>query len=880
MPDLLAHLGTALSERYRIEHELGRGGSATVYLATDLRHGRPVAVKVLRPEIAVSLGAERFLREIRIAAQLNHPHIVALYDSETVGGLFYYIMPYIKGESLRERLNREHQLPIQDAVVIATEVCDALTYAHEQHDIVHRDLKPENILLEAGHALVADFGLARAIAAAEVENLTQGGLVVGTPAYMSPEQAVAEKQIDQRSDIYSLGCVIYEMLSGKLPFLGASARAVLTQHSIAPVPSIRNLRPSIPAALDTAVMMALSKAPADRPQTARAFSQALTRSATASQEVKRVASPAGAAVTAVTGSIAAAATEVGNWLRLHRRPSLVPTRVAVDVFKNESGNSSLDMVGEIATDWLADGLQRIEEIEVVPAKFSMSLGSSASKGRELAELSGAGTIVSGVYYTRADSLLFHAQISDVRSGRLMYSLGPVAGPEQQQMDVIESLRQRVLGALALHFGAAGHVADKGGTPPTFAAYQNYLAGVRAGNEFRLHDAIRHLDAAVGMDSEFLGAWFAKADVHYNLAGLSAASLGLGDPEVASQFSAGDFAWHRLETARDRMSPAQRHLLDWMEAQRQGDLSRALYAVRRLVAVAPDPAARSLQALCAIRTNRFDEVTEITETASLADWGWAVSAEALHMLANHRRELSEVRHVRQHHGDQPLTVISELKALAALGRVQEVKKLLEDAFSRASQSGWWNQGSLAAIMGLELHAHGQRKAAEELLQLSIDWYRVTLSALDATRAHRYGLARSLYWSEQWHEARLLFVQLLAEAPSDLDYMGYLGVAAARDGDRAEALRISGQMAAFVRPYPLLGQPSLWRSRIAAVLGAHDEALNLLREAIGQGLMPLDIAQGFGYAMWLHCDRDFEALRDHPAFKVLVEPRRERSASSRT
>jgi serine/threonine protein kinase/tetratricopeptide (TPR) repeat protein len=878
MPELLSHLRVALSERYRVEHELGHGGSATVYLATDLRHGRPVAVKVLRPEIAVSLGAERFLREIRIAAQLNHPHIVALYDSDSIGGLFYYIMPYVKGESLRERLKRERQLPVEDALVIATEVCDALSYAHEQHDIVHRDLKPENILLEAGHALVADFGLARAIAAAEVENLTQNGLVVGTPAYMSPEQAVAEKQIDQRSDVYSLGCVIYEMLTGELPFIGSSARAVMTQHSVAPVPSIRNLRPSIPAALDTAVAKALSKAPADRPQTARAFSQALTRSATAPLEVRRVASPAGAAVTAVTDSIVAAATEVGSWLRLHRRPSLVPTRVAVEVFKNESGNSSLDMVGAIATDWLADGLQRIEEIEVVPAKFSLSLGSSPSKSRELTESTGAGTIVSGVYYTRADSLVFHAQIIDVQSGRLLHSLGPVVGPEQQRMDIIDSLRQRVLGALAMHFGAPGHVADKGGTPPTFAAYQNYLAGVRAGNEFRYHDAIRHLEAAVAMDSEFLGAWFAKADVHYNLAGFTAASLGLGDPEVASQFAAGDFAWHLLETARDRMSPAQRHLLDWMDAQRRGDLGRALYAVRRMGAVAPDPATRTLQALCAIRTNRFQEATEVTETASLPDWGWAVSAEAFHMLADHRRELSEVRRVRQHHADQPLTVISELKALAALGRVQEVKNLLEDAFSRAPHSGWWNQGSLAAIMGLELHAHGHRKAAEELLRLSIDWYRMTLSAIDATRAHRYGLARSLYWAGQWHEARLLFVQLLAEAPSDLDYIGYLGVAAARDGDRAEALRISGQMAAFVRPYPLFGHPSLWRSRIAAVLGEHDEAVNLVREAISQGLMPLDVAQGFGYAMWLHCDSDFAALRQHPAFRVLVEPLRERSAHS--
>jgi tetratricopeptide (TPR) repeat protein/TolB-like protein len=550
----------------------------------------------------------------------------------------------------------------------------------------------------------------------------------------------------------------------------------------------------------------------------------------------------------------------------------MPARVVVGVFKNESANSTLDVLGEIATDWLTDGLQRIEGIEVVPAKFALSLGSRPVNVRELAEATGAGTVVSGVYYDRSDSLVFHAQIVDARNGRLMHSLDPVVGSEQRPMDVIDSLRQRVLGALALHFGAPGHVAEKGGSPPTFAAYQNYLAGVRGANEFRYRDAIRHLDAALALDSTFLGAWFTKADVHYNLAALTAATGGLSDPEVGSQFAAGDFAWRLLQDARGRMSPAQRHFLDWAGATRRGDLSGALRAVRRMVAVAPDPGSRSLEALSAVRINRFQEAIEVSRAAGLPDWGWAVSAEAFHMLGNHRRELSEARRARQRHPDLHLTLALELRALAALGRAQEVKDLLDEAFSLAPQPGWWTHGSLAAVAGLELGAHGYPEAAKEVLQRSIDWYRTTTSVPNVSRLHRYGLARGLYWAGHWQEARLLFAQLLAEAPSDLDYLGYWGVARAREGNRAEALRISGQIVAFVRPYPLFGQPTLWRARIAAVLGERDEAVSLVREAITQGLLPLDVAQGFGYAMLLHCDTDFGELRDYPPFKAIVVARK--------
>jgi len=209
-------LRTALADGYTVDRELGHGGMAVVFLAQDLKHHRPVALKVLRPEVAAALGAERFLREVRFVAQLHHPHILPLYDSGEAAGLLYYVMPYVEGETLRDRLKRETQLPLEDALAITREVADALTYAHG-HDVVHRDIKPENILLESGHALVADFGVARAITAAGGEQLTDTGIAVGTPSYMSPEQASGESRLDGRSDTYSLGCVLYEMLTGEPP---------------------------------------------------------------------------------------------------------------------------------------------------------------------------------------------------------------------------------------------------------------------------------------------------------------------------------------------------------------------------------------------------------------------------------------------------------------------------------------------------------------------------------------------------------------------------------------------------------------------------------------------------------------------------------------
>jgi serine/threonine-protein kinase len=270
---------SALSDRYRIERELGRGSVARVYLARDLRHGRQVAVKVLRPELRGSVEDERFLREISIAASLHHPHILQLYDSgvaepnEPVSGL-YYVMPYVEGESLRERIARETQLATKPAVRIAMEVADALACAH-QRGIVHRDVKPENIMLEAGHALLADFGIARALETAGGEKLSQSGVVLGTPAYMSPEQAMGKPALDGRSDVYSLGCVLYEMLAGEPPFTGRTNQIILARHLADAVPPLRTVCPAISPSLERVILQSLEKDPARRLQSAALFAQAL-----------------------------------------------------------------------------------------------------------------------------------------------------------------------------------------------------------------------------------------------------------------------------------------------------------------------------------------------------------------------------------------------------------------------------------------------------------------------------------------------------------------------------------------------------------------------------------------------------------------------------
>ena len=272
--DQIERLTAALADRYRIERELGAGGMATVYLAEDLKHNRKVAVKVLKPELAVAIGAERFLAEIKTTANLQHPHILALHDSGEVNGSVFYVMPYVEGESLRDRLEREKQLPINDAQRIALEVADALQYAHER-GVIHRDIKPENILLQRGHAVVADFGIALAASKTGGARMTETGMSLGTPTYMSPEQAMGSREVDARTDIYSLGCVLYEMLAGEPPFVGPTAQSIVAKVITEEPKSITGQRHTVPEHIDDTIRTALEKLPADRFGSAADFIESL-----------------------------------------------------------------------------------------------------------------------------------------------------------------------------------------------------------------------------------------------------------------------------------------------------------------------------------------------------------------------------------------------------------------------------------------------------------------------------------------------------------------------------------------------------------------------------------------------------------------------------
>ncbi len=373
MTDLPTQLQDGLSGRYALERELGRGGMGTVFLAHDLKHDRPVALKLLHPELAASLGPERFQREIRFAARLQHPHILTVLDSGDTAGQLWFTMPYVEGESLRARLNRERQLPLEDALQIAREAARALDHAH-QHGIVHRDIKPENILLTRdGSTLVADFGIARALAGDE--RLTQTGMAVGTPAYMSPEQASGDKGLDARTDVYSLGAVLFELLSGEPPYTGATAQQIIVKRFTDPVPTVRRVRPNVPETVDHAIQRALAPIPADRFATPGQFAQALgggyagartggpapaVELEPAAVTVASASQPAGAAPRRPIRLPAAALTlglgfliglgVLFAWRRTHAgadADSTGPKRIAVLPFEN---------LGDSTTEYFADGV--------------------------------------------------------------------------------------------------------------------------------------------------------------------------------------------------------------------------------------------------------------------------------------------------------------------------------------------------------------------------------------------------------------------------------------------------------------------------------------------------------------------------------------------
>ena len=544
MTDPIAALREGLQERYAIERELGRGGMATVFLAQDLKHDRPVALKVLHPEIAAGLGSERFLREIHLAARLQHPHILTVYDSGEAAGRLWFTMPFIEGESLRDRLRREGQLPVADAVRITREAALALDFAHRR-GAIHRDIKPENILLADGQALVADFGIARALGGGD-ERLTETGLTLGTPAYMSPEQAAGDKTMDARTDVYSLGIVLYEMLAGEPPFAAPTAQAMIARRMLEAPKPLTELRETVPEGVAAAVARALAKAPADRFASAAEFARELEEAAVRRYVGTAVREAASAAASAEPASEPAAvppyrrtaipphrrsAVLIGigfilglgvlfGWLRSHRE--VEPTGpgttrlLAVLPFEN-LGDSTDEYFADGITDEVRGKLATLGGLKVIASSSAGQYKHSTKTPQQIAQ-------ELGVQYLLVGKIRWEKQAggqSRVRVSPELVQVTPGGAPTtrwQQPFDaaltdvfqVQADIAGRVAQALDLALGDSTRQDLAARPTRNLAAYDAYLKGLEIYNSTsdpaRLRQAVSFFEQAVALDTAYAPAW--------------------------------------------------------------------------------------------------------------------------------------------------------------------------------------------------------------------------------------------------------------------------------------------------------------------------------------------------------------------------------------
>jgi serine/threonine-protein kinase len=593
---------------------------ATVYLAQDLKHGRLVALKVLHAEVAATVGPERFLREIRVTARLDHPHILPVLDSGGAAGLLWYTMPYVEGESLRDRLRRETQLSVEEALEIARQVADALDYAHT-HGIVHRDVKPENILLAHGHARVADFGVARALEAGGGEKLTGTGLAIGTPVYMSPEQA-SGGQVDARSDLYSLGCVLYEMLAGEPPFTGPTPQVVIARRFTETPRPLGAVRERLPAGLEQVVARALARAPADRIQTAAEFTRELAQTSAAPvSEARRVTRPL--APTRRRFLLAAALLLLAGVTyfairQLTGRDAGAPTspekRVSVAVlpFRNLGADSRDEYLSDGLTEDLINTLGQVQELRVVARTSAFAFKGKAEDIRKVGAQLNVGAVVEGSFRKLGDTLRVTAQLVNIADGYQLWS-GRYERPSAELLAIEDELSRALLRELSPR--AAGRLDTSRAASPTdnAEAYKLFLKGryhLGKMTEGDYRTALRYFDQAIGLDPTFAGAYSGLSDAYGALHGTF-----LPAPEGMPKAKAAALRALELDP-----SLAEAYVsLGGVQMSYEWDWPGAEQSFRRATELKPGYAgARSLYGYLLVILGRFDEAAVHLDQARQLD----------------------------------------------------------------------------------------------------------------------------------------------------------------------------------------------------------------------------------------------------------------------
>jgi serine/threonine-protein kinase len=829
-----------------------------VYLALDRKHGRRVAIKVLPPDLAAAVGPERFLREIRIAARLNHPHILPLHDSGEAAGILYYVMPLVEGESLRARLAREQRLPVAEALEIGRQIADALSYAHAA-GVIHRDVTPANILLAAPtgsegpgsrrHALLADFGIAKALAGegAGDSSLTDSGLPAGTVAYASPEQAAGSRQLDGRSDIYSLGCVLYEAIAGHLSEGSVPASKILEQRFAVPPPPLHRTRDDVPRWVDDALHRALEPNPSARYATAGEFRDALAGPPNAAG-VRRAVTGAPLRrrqllwMTAGAAALAMAAAALAFLPRHH--VVFDPKRVVVAGFENRTGDSALAPVGDIAADYVARGLaatrlmHEVYDARAMAREQGDTAASGTAAGLALARRVGAGTVLTGRYYRQRDTLQIEAQLVDGASGQLIVPLEPSIGSAKEQTRVVEVLRQRVMAGFAVVLGSEFEGWEAASLPPTYDAYEEMLAGMRSGFDF--NKATEHYRRAAALDTGFTGA-------------PTAAAVALW---LSMDCRAVDSIAERLAPRAARLPPVDRAQLELATAGCHGDTDAAVESARNALQAAPRSIHLAiLGAVIAVEHLRPRDAISVLQMVDPDKIGATDFMRGLHaswLIFSHHM-LGEDREVLRIHS-------TNVGALSALGRVAEAERIALEPLAKphSSEDPW--PGPMGSVCSaLELRAHGHPDAARRVFDRVVEWYGPAVA--DATRDDfpcSAPLFSAFYYVGRWDQARAGYERMLAEDTASEKAHAALGALAVRRGDAAEAARMDAWLAAQEpKPYA-----SYARARMAALRGDRAGAVALIRHAFELGLRG---------RMFLHLDPDFESLLAYPPYRDLVRPR---------
>ena len=878
MGELAEALTHALAESYAIERELGRGGMATVFLARDLKHDRPVALKVLHRELAVALGPERFQREIRLAARLQHPHILTVHDSGEIAGppgappILWFSMPFVEGESLRDRLNLRKQLGIDEALRIAREAADALDYAHRR-GVVHRDIKPENILLAEGHALVADFGISEALSQASDERLTETGLALGTPAYMSPEQAGGERQLDGRTDIYSLGVVLYEMLAGEPPFTGATVQAMIARRLSETARPLGTIRETVPPWVDHAVAQALAKAPADRFSTAADFARALTVPApgvtvpipTAPSMTRRRAP----VVFALSVGFLVGLGVLFGWLHGRGNPAQESggiKRLAVLPFEN-LGRPEDEYFADGITDEVRGKLAALPGLQVTASGSSGHYKRTTETPQQIGQELGVQYLLVGkVRWEKGSGGQSHVRVSPE-----LVQASTASTKWQQPFDaaltdvfqVQADVASRVAQALDVALSTGQKEALAGKPTLNLSAYDLYLQGNEAAGGFdavapvQLRRAIDYYERAVALDSTFALAWaqLSRAHTYIHWTGVPTA-----DDEAKARASA-----ERALAISPDLPEGHLALGDYYSfVKKQYAAALEEYALGRKFGPNNAELTKGV-GLVARSEGRWEESqAALTQAQALDPRSLGTARRLTYNLMRLRRYPETLAQAdRALALDESAPDLHQAKAMAFLaqGDLPGARKVLEDAQRKVEPTALvaWMATYYDLFWALD---DGQQQLLLRLPPGPFNDDRLSwANALAGTYALRGDTAKARQYGDS---GRIAGEVQLRDAPADGQLHALQGVALAYAGRKAEAVK-EGQRAAELLPLSRdhYGAPYVEHqlARIYIMVGEPEKALDHLEPLLK---IPYYLSPG-----WLRIDPTFDPLRKNPRFQKLLE-----------